>query len=718
MSPKRIEREAMDDLDLLLAALPPEVVAAVHALPAKESLIEVVLDLGRRPEARFPDSEETLLEREIDESDIAYVVENIGTFGDDNRAGIERTLHRISAIRNRSGKIVGLTCRIGRAVYGTIEIIDDFVETGKSILIMGRPGIGKTTMLREAARVLADDMGKRVVVVDTSNEIAGDGDIPHPAIGKARRMQVRTPSLQHEVMIEAVENHMPQVIVIDEIGTELEAAAARTIAERGVQLIGTAHGNNLDNLMLNPTLSDLIGGIQSVTLGDEEARRRRTQKSVLERKAPPTFDVIIEIQDRERVMVHSDVADTVDAMLRGDPVAPELRWRDEEGVHRSQARPRPSPREQLGAERFAGLVGTGSPWRMEPGWRGDGPYRGGGYRDAGPGGAGAPAGPGYRAGYRPGASGGWRQTRGGSARETGPRGRIVDPGASDEALGTLPGERFAVPPTGSASRTRAVPRAADLPFVAGEIADRGPLERGDPPPVEPRARDAREWQRQQAWREQAARAIVDLKADEGTGPVNAVDLEAEPADAEALAALADDGEATAEPGDDGTVLRVEGAGALPTLRVLPHGVSRKRLEQAVRELQLPVVVARDVDEADVVMTLRSEYRQKTPMLREAEDRAMPIYVLKSNTIPQMEASLTSIFSLEVDPREAALRETEEAIDLVMRQSEAVELSPQNAYVRRLQHQMAERANLVSRSRGREPYRRVRLYPDQARASWR
>ncbi len=708
----------MDDLDLLLAALPPEVVAAVHALPAKESLIEVVLDLGRRPEARFPDSEETLLDREIDESDIAYVVENIGTFGDDNRAGIERTLHRISAIRNRSGKIVGLTCRIGRAVYGTIEIIDDFVETGKSILIMGRPGIGKTTMLREAARVLADDMGKRVVVVDTSNEIAGDGDIPHPAIGKARRMQVRTPSLQHEVMIEAVENHMPQVIVIDEIGTELEAAAARTIAERGVQLIGTAHGNNLDNLMLNPTLSDLIGGIQSVTLGDEEARRRRTQKSVLERKAPPTFDVIIEIQDRERVMVHSDVADTVDAMLRGDPVAPELRWRDEEGVHRSQARPRPSPREQLGAERFAGLVGTGSPWRMEPGWRGDGPYRGGGYRDAGPGGAGSPAGPGYRAGYRPGASGGWRQTRGGSARETGPRGRIVDPGASDGALGTLPGERFAVPPAGSASRTRAVPRATDLPFVAGEIADRGPLERGDAPPVEPRARDAREWQRQQAWREQAARAIVDLKADEGTGPVNALELDAEPVDAEDRATLGDDGEAAAEPGDDGAVLRVEGAGALPTLRVLPHGVSRKRLEQAVRELQLPVVVARDVDEADVVMTLRSEYRQKTPMLREAEDRAMPIYVLKSNTIPQMEASLTSIFSLEVDPREAALRETEEAIDLVMRQSEAVELSPQNAYVRRLQHQMAERANLVSRSRGREPYRRVRLYPDQARASWR
>ena len=308
MGSQDLQRETMDDLDVLLAALPPEIVEAIHALPDRESLIEVVMDLGRRPEARYPASEVTLLEREIVEADLQYVVDHIGSFGDDNRAGIERTLHRISAIRNRNGKVVGLTCRIGRAVYGTIEIIADFVETGKSILIMGRPGIGKTTMLREAARVLAEEQRKRVVVVDTSNEIAGDGDIPHPAIGKARRMQVRTPSLQHEVMIEAVENHMPQVIVIDEIGTELEAQAARTIAERGVQLIGTAHGNNLDNLMLNPTLSDLIGGIQSVTLGDDEARRRRSQKSVLERKQPPTFDVIVEIQDREKVLVHSDVA--------------------------------------------------------------------------------------------------------------------------------------------------------------------------------------------------------------------------------------------------------------------------------------------------------------------------------------------------------------------------------------------------------------------------
>ena len=687
-------RETIDDIDALLSSLPPEIVAAIHALPDQSSVIEVVLDLGRRPEARFPDSEVTLLDREINESDIAHVVEHIGTFGDDNRAGIERTLHRISAIRNRTGKIVGLTCRIGRAVYGTIDIIADFVESGKSILIMGRPGIGKTTMLREAARVLADDFGKRVVVVDTSNEIAGDGDIPHPAIGKARRMQVRTPSMQHEVMIEAVENHMPQVIVIDEIGTELEAQAARTIAERGVQLIGTAHGNNLDNLMLNPTLSDLIGGIQSVTLGDEEARRRRTQKSVLERKAPPTFDVIIEIQDREKVLAHSDVAETVDAMLRGEPVAGEQRWRDEEGVHRSQARPKPSPREGFGPDRFAGLAGSGSPWRMEPGWRGDGALRPG----YGSGGMAFPAGErggyrsGYRPGYRPGASGSWRPTRGGLSGGSG-------------------GER------GGGPAARVSP---DGPFVAGGLADRGPLERGSTTSLDARAREARELARQREWRASASKAIDALKADEGTAPVNAPDLVADPLNAAAPAIGRDPGvglEDGPEFDDDGT-LRLNSAQGLPTLRVLPQGISRKRLEQAIRELQLPVVVALDVDEADVVMTIRTEYRQKTPLVREAEERALPIYVLKNNTIQQMQSSLTSIFSLELDPRDAALRETEEAIGMVLQQSEPVELSPQSAYIRRLQHQMAERANLVSRSRGREPYRRVRLYPDAAKSAWR
>ncbi len=708
-------RETIDDLDVLFAALPPEIVAAVNALPEREMLIEVVLDLGRRPEARYPASEVTLLDREVEEADLQYVVDHIGTFGEDNRAGIERTLHRISAIRNRSGKIVGLTCRIGRAVYGTIEIITDFVESGKSILIMGRPGIGKTTMLREAARVLADEQRKRVVVVDTSNEIAGDGDIPHPAIGKARRMQVRIPSLQHEVMIEAVENHMPQVIVIDEIGTELEAQAARTIAERGVQLIGTAHGNNLDNLLLNPTLSDLIGGIQSVTLGDDEARRRRSQKSVLERKQPPTFDVIVEIQDREKVLVHADVAATVDAMLLGDSVAAELRWRDEEGVHRSQSRPKPSAREAVGGsgDRFSGLTGSGAgAWGREPGWRGASTYRTGGY-------AGEDRGPAARPGYRPGQSGGWRAGRGASDRG-GDRGARSPEGDRSGPLSVLPGERFAVLP-GS-------PLGPGLPFVAGDIADRGPLERAEAvasAAAEVRARDARELARQKAWRDEAARALNLLREDEGTRPVNATELHA--AEEQRIARMVpgedagDDDQAEDDDDDDAAfgagALSVEG-GLLPTLRVFPHGISRKRLEQAIRILQLPVVIARQPDEADVAMTLRSEYRQKPPALRDAEDRGIPIYVLKANTIVQMQASLTSVFALEVDPREAALRETEQAIGLVVKEQEPVELAPQNAYIRRLQHQLAERANLVSRSRGREPYRRVRLYPDAARSAWR
>lgn len=326
--------EITDNLEDLLAVLPPHIVSALMELDRSEArgdLIEVVMDLGRRPEARFHNREIYLSESEVTREDIGYVADRIGRFGDDNRAGIERTLHRISAIRSRSSEIVGLTCRIGRAVYGTIGIVRDLVESGESILLVGRPGVGKTTMLRETARVLADDLRKRVVIVDTSNEIAGDGDIPHPSIGRARRMQVPTPALQHAVMIEAVENHMPEVVVIDEIGTELEAAAARTIAERGVQLIGTAHGNTLENLMMNPTLSDLIGGIQSVTLSDEEARRRGTQKSILERKAPPTFGVMIEIQSRERVALHRDVAASVDAILRGQPLRVEVRERQPDG---------------------------------------------------------------------------------------------------------------------------------------------------------------------------------------------------------------------------------------------------------------------------------------------------------------------------------------------------------------------------------------------------
>src|ERR687887_433287 len=314
-----------DDLDNLLDVLPPHICDPLQELENRRELLEVVMDLGREPEARLPGREVVLSTHSVREEDIEYVVQRIGAFGDDNRAGIERTLHRISAIRNREGRIVGITCRVGRAVFGTITIIRDIVESGRSILMMGRPGVGKTTLLRETGRVLADDLRKRVIIVDTSNEIAGDGDIPHPAIGRARRMQVPTPTMQHAVMIEAVENHMPEVIVIDEIGTELEAAAARTIAERGVQLVATAHGNTLENLMMNPTLSDLIGGIQSVTLSDEEARRRGTQKSVLERKSPPTFDVVVEIQNWSHVAVHENVAEVVDAILRGQPILPRAR---------------------------------------------------------------------------------------------------------------------------------------------------------------------------------------------------------------------------------------------------------------------------------------------------------------------------------------------------------------------------------------------------------
>ncbi len=668
-------RGTRPDLDALLDALPAEISARVRAIPAERDVIEIVMDLGRRPEARFGGGgEEVLLEREITDADLQHVVASIGSFGEDNRAGIERTLHRISAIRNRSGRIVGLTCRIGRAVFGTIEIIADLVESGKSVLIMGRPGIGKTTMLREAARVLADDLDKRVVVVDTSNEIAGDGDIPHPGIGRARRMQVRTPALQHAVMIEAVENHMPQVIVIDEIGTEQEAGAARTIAERGVQLIGTAHGNSLDNLLVNPTLSDLIGGIQSVTLGDDEARRRGTQKSVLERKAPPTFDVVVELVDRDRVIVHADVAETVDAILRGDPLAPELRWRDELGVHRSQVRQQAGPTRQLPGERFGGLVGNagGSGWA--PGRFGE-PGRGDpGIRDGGRGGS--------RPGFRPGTGGGWRESRGGR------------PGRPGRGPGAAPWE--SEPPRAGQAGFRAAG------FVAGGIADRGPLERSASPLPEARPGDARELARQAAWRVSAERALAALAS------AGSVIDDAPPEGADAP--LRD---------EDRPIVRLsDGLGEAPvpldTIHLWPWGVSRKRLEQAVRELGLPVVVVREPEEADAVITLRSVYKQKAPGLREAEQRGLPVYVVKTNTQPQMESVLTSLYSLDVTPDEAALREVEEAIGIARAEARPVELSPQNAYVRRLQHQAADRANLVSHSAGQEPHRRVRIYPEPVR----
>ena len=524
-------QDQLDDLDVLLETLPPHIYRPLKAVDGLDGLLEIVLDLGRPPEARFPGKEVPLGELEVTAEDIDFVVARIGEFGDDNRAGIERTLHRISAIRNRKGRIVGLTLRIGRAVIGTIGIIRDIVESGKSILLLGRPGVGKTTMLREVARVLADDLRKRVIVVDTSNEIAGDGDIPHSGIGHARRMQVPTPTLQHAVMIEAVENHMPEVIVIDEIGTELEAAAARTIAERGVQLVGTAHGTSLENLMLNPTLSDLIGGIQSVTLGDEEARRRGTQKSILERKAPPTFDVVVEIQSWERVAVHADVAQTVDALLRGQARPAQSRWL-EEGQMKSADAP-------------ARLV--------QP-----------------------------------------RERRGGGMLE------LIEP-------------------------SRSFDDSAPVPIGRGGV-----------------------------------------KRD------------------------------------------VDG----PALRIYPFGVSLNRLEQAIQDLRVPAEVTKNPREANAVMTLKNYYRRRPPAIREAEAGGVPVYVLKSNTVLQMEQLLANIYSIDEnsDPVTAAMQEAEDAISQVLSSSQAVELSPQNAYIRRLQHQLAERYNLASRSEGREPHRRVKIYP--------
>ena len=594
-------RETTDDLDALMAALPPEIVERLGALSNRTDLLEVVMDLGRRPEARFTTGEEDLLDREVTDADIAYVIDHIGVFGDDNRAGIERTLHRISAIRNRSGKVVGLTCRIGRAVFGTIDIIRDIVEGGQSVLLLGRPGVGKTTMLREVARVLADDLGKRVVVVDTSNEIAGDGDIPHPGIGDARRMQVRTPTEQHAVMIEAVENHMPEVIVIDEIGTELEAGAARTIAERGVQLVGTAHGNTLDNLMLNPTLSDLVGGIQPVTLGDEEARRRGTQKTVLERKAPPTFDVLVEIVERDHVIVHRSVAETVDAILRGHMVPPESRSRDEAGKVKATTKYDYRISEtSAGTPAFAPLEPTGGFGAFSRGGRGSGGAR-------------------YERGLRP---------LPGGAGARGPR--------------TLPGERIAGEPAAEERNPR-----RELEQALSEMDERATVERpiGAQRPTSERARQQR------------------------------------------------------------------------PMSVFAFGVSRKRLEQAVRELGVPVNVARDLDEADAVVTLRNYYKRKPAALRDAESNGVPIYVLKTNTTLQMENMLASLFDLEADPQEAALRETAEAIGLVQASGRPVELAPQNAYVRRLQHQLAERNALMSRSRGSEPNRRVELIPEEG-GRWR
>jgi stage III sporulation protein SpoIIIAA len=483
-------------------------------LPNLEHIIEVVLDLGRPPEARFENDFVYLSDTSVTQEDIAHVCTRLSPFGADNRAGIEQTLHRISAIRNRTGKIVGLTCRVGRAVSGTIDIILDVLRSGQSICLLGRPGVGKTTMLRECARMLAEDR-KRVVIVDSSNEIAGDSDIPHPGIGTARRMQVADPALQHSVMIEAVENHMPQVIVIDEIGTEAEAQAARTIAERGVALIGTAHGQSLENLLMNPTLSDLVGGISAVTLSDEEARRRGTRKTVLERKAPPTFDVLVEIQERDRLAIHKNVAEVVDALLRGYQPQPEVRQRTASGEVTVVQEADPESMPQIAASAHAHHLHE-------------------------------------------------------------------DPSETDEH---------------------------DRPLM-----------------------------------------------------------------------------------------------------IFPYGVSRNKIERAIHNLRVNAVIARNWDDADVVLTLKTLERKEQPKLKQIASENVPIYSIKTNTTTQIQSCLKDVFNLpSIDNEEIALREAEEAVYQVLLNSQSIELSPQTSYVRRMQHQLAEKYRLQSRSTGLEPNRRVKIY---------
>lgn len=544
--------QAQEDLQLLLDVLPEDVREAIAEEGREDELLEVVMDLGRSVSARYVDGEQVIREAEVTQAEIDHVVNSMGDLDDDNRAGIARTLHRISGIRNRHGKVIGLTCRVGRAVFGTIDIIHDIVEQGHSVLLLGRPGVGKTTMLREMARILAEQ--KRVVIVDTSNEIGGDGDIPHPAVGRARRMQVPRPSHQHETMIEAVENHNPEVIVIDEIGREQEAAAARTINERGVQLIGTAHGNSLENLLLNPTLSDLIGGIESVTLSDEEARRRGTQKTVLERRSPPTFDVLIEIQDREKLLIHPDVTSSVDAMLRGFPLHLQFRYRDDEGnVHIE--------------EQETVLSSTAVTGR----------------RDQGP-----------RVGSREAttrARGNGQQRGNGAAVTNGRNGSYSQP--------VSPGQ------------------------------SRDGLQEGRP------------------------------------------------------------------------------------LRVYAFGVARNRLIQAAKRLNMQVTVVKNIGEADVFVTLKNYYRKRRQLIRDAERSGIPVYVLRANTVNQMQNFLAQAGNLDLDvpadPFEAAIADAEEGIRQIRSGQQSVDLRPVGSAMRRYQHQMARQAELVSHSYGKEPSRYVRIF---------
>jgi stage III sporulation protein SpoIIIAA len=568
-----MEKRITDDIHVLKRVLPMHITYAIEELGDEDELVEVVMDLGRLPAARYTHGEIELSDKEVTREDLDGMTTRIGHFDADNRAGMERTLHRISAIRNRKQEIVGLTVRIGRAVYGTIDIIEELIKSGKNILMLGAPGVGKTTMLREAARVLAEE--KRVVIVDTSNEIGGDGDVPHPAVGKARRMQVSHPERQHEVMIEAVENHNPQVIVIDEIGRELEAQAARTIAERGVQLIGTAHGNSLENLMLNPTLSDLVGGIESVTLSDEEARRRGTQKVVLERRAPPTFNVLVELKSRDEMIVHEDVSVDVDLMLRGRNVTVEMRTRDELG----------------NVQRERGLVE-----------------------------------------------------------------------AADSRLG----------------------RSNDVATTNGRYEER-----------EPRGKNERS-----------------EKRNGNHGNNNNHNHTATEARPQARMIKGDP-----ELPEDKTFMAASPStrDKLEMIVVYAYGVAKTRLLQAAKRLNVPLDVTEDFTQASAVVTIKPYYRNRPKQIMDAERQGMPIYVLRANTVSQMENFLIDVFRLQEvdhDPFGRAVLEMETAIARILAGEDMIQLTPQVPHIRKYQHKMAIEADVHAMTHGEEPQRHIRLYRDE------
>ncbi len=615
--PVLVDMQPTDDLNKLLDILPPSIRERLQQHPQRDILIEVVLDLGRRPEARFPGKAEYLLEAPVTQADIDVCITKVGDFGGDNRAGIERTLHRISAIRNRRGEIIGLTCRVGRAVFGTIGMIRDLVESGKSILMLGRPGVGKTTALREIARVLADELEKRVVIIDTSNEIAGDGDVPHPAIGRARRMQVARPELQHQVMIEAVENHMPEVIVIDEIGTELEALAARTIAERGVQLVGTAHGNQLDNLVKNPTLSDLVGGIQSVTLGDEEARRRGSQKSVLERKAPPTFDIAVEMIERQRWVVHEHVAETIDNLLRGRQPNPQVRTVSDTG--------KVVVTHELSSNDWSGNQG---------------------------------------------------------------RSRSADFARSDQFVAENPRGRA------ESARSRGWRSAGQM---------RPPSEPSQLKPVE----------------NQFDRLLEESFQDSFVGTSSVTSSIPETFFPDPFGST-QEGFYKDEP--------QLGPNGEDVLYVYPYGVSRHQLEQVIRTLKLPVILTKEIDNAEAVLALRSHVKNHAKLRQLAKARQIPIHTIKASSIPQIARGLRRMLDID-DPNSPdvanldlfirgdnddeieALEEARLAVEqIVIPRGQPVELLPRTAIVRKMQHELVEHYHLKSRSFGEEPNRRLRIYP--------